>query len=98
MENPIALSFGATGVSDLDLIQWPAMLATVAAAWYVASSHARRRHIGFWVFIASNVLWVVWGLHARAYALIVLQICLAAMNIRGARKSEDPAATEAESP
>ena len=76
---------------NLDLIQWPAMLVTVAAAWYVASAHARRRHIGFWLFITSNGLWVVWGVHAHAFALILLQICLAAMNIRGARKSEKPA-------
>lgn len=54
----------------LDLAQWPAMVVTVAAAWFVASSHKRRRGIGFWLYIASNVLWVMWGLHTRAYALI----------------------------
>jgi hypothetical protein len=78
---------------SLDLIQWPAMLVTVAAAWYVASTHARRRHIGFWLFILSNVLWTIWGAQAHAYALIVLQLCLAAMNIRGARKSDNAART-----
>jgi hypothetical protein len=35
----------------------------------------------------SNVLWVTWGLHAHAYALVTLQFCLAAMNIRGERKN-----------
>jgi hypothetical protein len=40
------------------------------------------------LFIVSNVLWVVWGVHAHAYALIALQVCLAIMNVRGARKSE----------
>jgi hypothetical protein len=35
----------------------------------------------------SNVLWLIWGVHAHAYALMVLQVCLAAMNIRGERKS-----------
>jgi hypothetical protein len=29
---------------NLDLIQWPAMVVTVAAAWYVASTRKRRRH------------------------------------------------------
>jgi hypothetical protein len=33
-------------------------------------------------------LWVVWGLYTSAYALILLQFCLAAINIRGARKNE----------
>jgi hypothetical protein len=36
----------------------------------------------------SNVLWVIWAAHTRAYALIALQVCLAAMNIRGARKTD----------
>jgi hypothetical protein len=74
--------------SLLDLIQWPAMLASVLAAWLVASRKARRRNIGFWVFIVSNVLWTVWGVHTNAYALIVLQVTLAIMNIRGLRKTE----------
>lgn len=72
----------------LDLVQWPAMALTVLAAWYVSSRARSRRGIGFWCFLASNVLWVVWGWHASAYALIVLQLCLAGMNIRGARKND----------
>ena len=54
----------------IDLLQWPAMVASVTAAWLVASSQARRRNIGFWVFLASNVLWVIWGWSTKAYALI----------------------------
>jgi hypothetical protein len=76
----------------LDLIQWPAMIATVVAAWLVASQHKRKREFGFWFFLFSNVLWVVWGLHDGAFALIALQIALAALNIRGAHKNE-PAST-----
>jgi hypothetical protein len=72
----------------LDFLQWPAMAASVLAAWLVASTHARRRNIGFWVFIVSNVLWVVWGVHTDAYALIALQVILAAMNVRGLKKTE----------
>jgi hypothetical protein len=72
----------------LNLTQWPAMLLTVAAAWLVGSRSPRKRNLGFWVFLVSNFLWVVWGWYARAYALIVLQICLAALNIRGARKND----------
>jgi hypothetical protein len=72
----------------LDLLQWPAMAVTVLAAWLVASRSPRRRTIGFWAFIASNVLWVVWGWHDDAYALIVLQVALAALNIRGVLKND----------
>lgn len=64
------------------------MAATVVAAWLVASRHKRRRMIGFWVFIASNILWIAWGWHASAYALVVLQFALAALNIRGVLKNE----------
>lgn len=74
--------------TSIDLLQWPAMLVTVCAAWLVASSSERKRNLGFWVFLTGNALWIGWGWYANAYALIVLQVCLAVMNIRGVRKNE----------
>ena len=41
----------------LDAVQWPAMIATLVAAWLVASQSKSRRNWGFWWFIASNLLW-----------------------------------------
>lgn len=70
-----------------DLVQWPAMAVTVLAAWLVASTSKRRRNIGFWTFLASNALWIAWGLHDRAYALVVLQVSLAVLNVRGVRNN-----------
>ena len=72
----------------LDLLQGPARAVTVAAAYLVASRSAHRRAIGFWCFLASNVLWTAWGVHDRAWALVALQFFLAAMNIRGVYKNE----------
>jgi hypothetical protein len=72
----------------MDLLQWPAMLMTLLAAWLVASRRPLRRSIGFWLFLVSNVFWVAWGWHAGAHALIALQIGLAAVNIRGAVKNK----------
>ena len=72
----------------LDAIQWPAMAVTLVAAWLVASQNKARREHGFWWFIASNVLWVVWAWHTRAWALIALQAGLFVMNVRGAAKNE----------
>ena len=72
----------------LNLVQWPAMAVTVAAAWLVASQSKTKRSIGFWVFIVSNVLWMAWGWHDHAYALIFLQLCLAGTNIRGVLKND----------
>lgn len=76
----------------LDLIQWPAMVVTVIAAWMVGSQRKFKRNWGFWLFLFSNVLWIVWGWEDRAYALIVLQFCLAFLNIRGAVKNRTPEA------
>jgi hypothetical protein len=73
----------------LSLIQWPAFAASVAAAWLVASREESKRNLGFWIFLSSNVLWVAWGLHTSAWALIALQVCLAALNVRGLFKTED---------
>lgn len=78
----------------VDLLQWPAMLVTLIASWLVASSHAGKRNAGFWVFLFSNALWVAWALHVDAPALIALQVGLAAMNVRGAMKTESPGASD----
>ena len=72
----------------LDHLQWPAMVASVVAGWLVASQSKVRRQHGFWWFLGSNVLWVAWGWHAGAWALIVLQFALATLNVRGLHKNE----------
>ena len=68
-------------------LQWIAMGVTVGASWLMAASSENRRNTGFWVFLASNALWIIWGWHDAAYALVTLQIALAAMNIRGVMKT-----------
>lgn len=73
----------------INLLQWPAMLVTIGASWMVASTREGRRNAAFWVFLLSNAMWAVWGWHTQAYALLALQACLAAMNVRGAVKSAD---------
>jgi hypothetical protein len=72
----------------LNMIQWPAMLVTLIAAWMVASQKKFKRNWGFWLFLLSNLLWIVWGWSAGAYALIVLQVGLAFTNIRGTLKNQ----------
>ncbi len=64
------------------------MTATVVAAWLVGSRSPHKRAVGFWVFLGSNALWIAWGWHDRAWALVSLQFFLAAMNIRGVYKNE----------
>jgi len=76
-------------MSGISWVQWPAMVVTVAASWLVASTRPERRNAGFWVFLVSNAMWVVWGVGTAAWALVVLQVALAAMNIRGASKASE---------
>jgi hypothetical protein len=75
-------------MSWINLLQWPAMVVTVSAAWLIASQRKLKRNWGFWLFLFSNLLWIGWGLYDRAYALIVLQVCLALLNIRGTIKNQ----------
>jgi hypothetical protein len=64
------------------------MATSLLAAWLVASSREQRRNLGFWCFLLSNVLWILWGVSDRAWALVALQVGLAVLNVRGVRKSE----------
>ena len=75
----------------LDATQWPAMAVTVVAAWMIASQKKFKRNWGFRLFLLSNALWIVWGFGDGAYALIVLQLCLAFLNIRGVMKNSKKA-------
>jgi hypothetical protein len=76
-------------VDYLDLLQWPAMLITLIATWFIGSHASGKRAAAFWGYLVANVLWVVWGYHDNAWALVTLQFCLAALNIRGVYKNEE---------
>ena len=64
------------------------MVITVVAAWMIGSQRKFKRNWGFWLFLLSNILWIIWGVADHAWALIVLQFALAALNIRGAVKNQ----------
>ncbi|MBC7366776.1 MAG: hypothetical protein H7343_08175 [Undibacterium sp.] len=71
----------------LNLLQWPAMICSVVAAWLVGAQTKRRRTQGFWWFLMSNLLWSVWGWQSHAWAIIALQVALAGLNFRGLAKN-----------
>ena len=73
---------------DLSLLQWPAMVVNILSVWLLTSQSKRKRHVGFGLSLVSNGLWIAWGLHVQAFAVLVLQIALAAINIRGVRKTD----------
>jgi hypothetical protein len=72
----------------IDLLQWPAMAVTLFASYLIGSKRTERRIFGFSMFILSNVLWIAWGWHDEAWALITLQLGLMTMNVRGIVKNE----------
>ncbi|MFO7445420.1 MAG: hypothetical protein R6W90_03595 [Ignavibacteriaceae bacterium] len=71
----------------VDLLQWPAMLFTIIGAWMAGSQKQSKRMIGFWSFLGGNALWMAWGIYDDAWALIIVQVFLAFINIRGAKKN-----------
>ena len=78
----------------IDLLQWPAMVVTLFGAYWLASRDPRRRMFGFWMMVLSNLMWIVWGWSDEAWALIVLQVGLMALNARGIIKNEHEAQKE----
>jgi hypothetical protein len=72
----------------IDLLQWPAMAVTLLAAYLIGSKRAGKRVVGFCTFILSNILWIIWGWHDEAWALITLQTALMCTNVRGIIKNE----------
>ncbi len=72
----------------INQLQWPAMAVTLYAAYLIGSKRDDRRVLGFSMFVLSNVLWIIWGWHDEAWALIALQLGLFAMNVRGIVQNE----------
>ena len=73
--------------SAFNFLQWPAMAVTLLSTWLVASASETKRAWGFWSFIFSNFLWILWALHIHSYALIFMQIGLFLLNVRGLSKN-----------
>lgn len=72
----------------IDALQWPAMAVTLYASYLIGSKRTKRRIFGFVMFILSNLLWIAWGWHDQAWALITLQVALLCTNIRNIIKNE----------
>ncbi len=73
----------------IDLLQWPAMAVTVAATYLVGAQEPGRREVGFGLFLLSNALWIAWGWHDAAWALVILQGFLIVMNLRGVKEADE---------
>ncbi|MBN9133228.1 MAG: hypothetical protein ABS69_18970 [Nitrosomonadales bacterium SCN 54-20] len=71
-----------------NLLQWPAMVINILSVWLLTYQARRMRQAGFLLSLLSNVLWIIWGWHVQALAILGLQFALATINIRGVRKTD----------
>lgn len=71
------------------LLEWPAMIISLLAAYLLGSQKAEKRVWAFWMLTAGNVMWIAWGWGADAWALIALNLGLMMLNLRAIRKNED---------
>lgn len=63
-------------------VDWAAMVITFVAIYLLGN----KRREGFACMIAANLFWVVFGVLAKSYAMIVANIGFAVMNVRGYMK------------
>lgn len=71
------------------LLEWPAMLISLAAAWWMGSTKAKKRIVAFVLLIVGNLMWIAWGWGEGAWALIALNVGLMGLNVRAIMKNED---------
>ena len=70
-------------------LEWPAMLITLAAAWWLGSKKPEKRIFAFSLLIVGNLMWIAWGWGDDAWALIALNVGLMALNVRAIMKNEE---------
>jgi hypothetical protein len=71
----------------LDLLQWPALILSIAGAWCVGGSTSPQRLLGFWLFLLSNIAWASWGCGAGAWAVVISQLVFTITSVRGIRSN-----------
>lgn len=71
------------------LLEWPAMAISLAAAWWMGSTKAKKRIVAFILLIIGNLMWIAWGWGEDAWALIALNVGLMALNVRAIMKNEE---------
>ena len=71
------------------LLEWPAMAISLAAAWWMGSTKAKKRIVAFVLLIVGNLMWIAWGYGEGAWALIALNVGLLALNVRAIFKNEE---------
>ncbi|HYE07641.1 MAG TPA: hypothetical protein VEL07_19135 [Planctomycetota bacterium] len=74
----------------LDQLQWPAAAIGILGAWLVGALARRSRRLGFWCFLASNVLWITWGMLTGNWGLVAMQAAFTITSLRGVLTNREP--------
>ena len=72
-------------------LEWPAMAVSLAAAYWLGSTRAKKRIVAFALLILGNLMWIAWGWGEGAWALIALNVGLMVLNVRAILKNEKEA-------
>jgi hypothetical protein len=64
-------------------LQWPALAMSLGGAWLVADPNPGKHAAGFACFLLANLLWLAWGVNARAWALVIMQVLFTVTSVRG---------------
>jgi hypothetical protein len=65
------------------LIQWTGALVALVGSFLVGCGDPRERFWGFWLFLFSNVLWILWARRHAAWGLLVMQLAFCVTSVRG---------------
>lgn len=69
-------------VTSAFVLEWSAALLTIGGAWLLASASAHAAR-GWLLFLAANVLWIAFALQAGLTGLLVQQLVLTCISLKG---------------
>lgn len=71
----------------LHFLQWPALVLAIAGAPLVASGIQRRVYVGFTLWLASNLCWIVWALSTATWSVLLMQVYFLFTSLAGRRNN-----------
>jgi len=64
-------------------IQYPATALTVIGFYFLGSTHAKMRQIGFIMNLVGNIVWITYGTLPLQIGLIATNVCIFILAVRG---------------
>lgn len=67
----------------VDVLQWLGAISSMIGALLVASPYAHIRRKGFFIWLVSNQLLIMWALITHAWGIALMQVFFLATSYRG---------------